>query len=581
MSLFIYQDPPQFAQAQAVYNDLSRICPDPNLKVDSGIRTMQDSMTNKPVTVYGTGGVGFLKPPDIADPKTPVGSKLVWRLVDSSVEIWIRGATTTFSIGGGKNLGDAAGITTPMVTKGSKSYIMIVYDTAGCNLGAGRKGYAVLDTGGNELDMPSDVILFHELTHAFHKVNGTEDTTSKEATELQAAIGENEYRKSKNPPLRERNTTRALSHSGIAKCKLLSPPPGQTPQRTGSCFIATAAYGSQIEDEVEFLRHFRDHLLLSMRSGAQFFERFYQYYYGFSPSIADNMGADPEMAKLVRIALVEPLVRYLWLAMRMPDATIDGVPEPWAFFIIELRDNLDRWTSQLDLPTSFESMPIHDAVRELGIVLRYGLRSPERRNAYLAELERRGSIPLAVSKTERAGATATLEALGRSHEEIERMLGPDGSAMLERSFSGSLAAIGTDHLINLAAVSPQEWFYTVTITNNTHLTPTPMTFEEIVLFYKRKNLPGVVFLVHKKVEPTATVVFTLGVCSEVESYSWGAFGYLSIDGILTYAMVASVPEFNEAGQPMAPPMTPSQRDAEEVREYGRSEPCADSYRIGP
>ncbi len=55
----------------------------------------------------------------------------------------------------------------------------------------------------------------------------------------------------------------------------------------GGCLIATATYGSELAPQVQQLRELRDNSLLQTQSGSAFMESFNQFYYSFSPSIAD------------------------------------------------------------------------------------------------------------------------------------------------------------------------------------------------------------------------------------------------------------------------------------------------------
>jgi len=55
----------------------------------------------------------------------------------------------------------------------------------------------------------------------------------------------------------------------------------------GGCLIATAAYGSELAPQVQFLREIRDSTIMSTTSGSTFMTGFNQLYYSFSPTIAD------------------------------------------------------------------------------------------------------------------------------------------------------------------------------------------------------------------------------------------------------------------------------------------------------
>ena len=55
----------------------------------------------------------------------------------------------------------------------------------------------------------------------------------------------------------------------------------------GGCLIATATYGSEMAPQVQQLRELRDNTILSTESGTAFMSGFNEFYYSFSPTIAD------------------------------------------------------------------------------------------------------------------------------------------------------------------------------------------------------------------------------------------------------------------------------------------------------
>ena len=84
------------------------------------------------------------------------------------------------------------------------------------------------------------------------------------------------------------------------------------PARIGGCLIATASYGSELAPQVQQLRELRDNTVLQTESGAIFMAGFNQFYYSFSPAIADYERENPVFKEAVKITLT-PLLTSLTL----------------------------------------------------------------------------------------------------------------------------------------------------------------------------------------------------------------------------------------------------------------------------
>ena len=80
----------------------------------------------------------------------------------------------------------------------------------------------------------------------------------------------------------------------------------------GGCLIATAAFGSEMAPQVQFLREIRDNTVLQTESGTSFMAGFNQFYYSFSPAIADYERENPVFKEAVKLTLT-PLLTSLTL----------------------------------------------------------------------------------------------------------------------------------------------------------------------------------------------------------------------------------------------------------------------------
>jgi len=88
----------------------------------------------------------------------------------------------------------------------------------------------------------------------------------------------------------------------------------KVPEETlgGGCLIATATYGSELAPQVQKLRELRDNTLLKTESGSAFMIGFNEFYYSFSPTIADWERENPAFKEVVKLTIT-PLLSSLSL----------------------------------------------------------------------------------------------------------------------------------------------------------------------------------------------------------------------------------------------------------------------------
>jgi len=544
MSLYVHFN----GRESAVLNDLRTICGTPSdLRVDDVPFEVTDP-AGKTSTYMPTGRVSFglVQWP----PSLPWGYSVVRTLAQMDrVQVTIFGETADFRWGTKPDqiLIQSGGVTSKQ-TRAGTTLIQIRYDVKNCGTGIGRPGYTEIGTDGGSIDAPTDVALFHELIHAWHHANGTMPADSQ-AREIQAVIdhpGENDYRAERGLPLRNTSTD---VHAGSPNCQL---PTGATPQRpppaTSSgplCFVATAAFGTSVDPLVEQLRRLRDDVLLKTRSGSKFFERFYAHYYRFSPAIAQEMYKNREIREAFRIGLVEPIIHFLDFALAMPDAAIDDLPEPWLSYIKHQQNVLSKWASQIDLPSDLAGCNAIEAATELGVILRYVLRSPDARKRWLGRLKESGTLPLRGSSDELRESSKILRAYGRPASEIDAICG---------TLDHALMLFGRPDESD-APFDPSKWFYTVTFTNDSQKSPTPGSVD-MRLFYKRKNQNGVVYREILNILPDTTVVFALCPCDEMESYAFGLWTIGTVNNKSVEYLFDSMPPLDANGNAIGGPIVP-------------------------
>ena len=80
-----------------------------------------------------------------------------------------------------------------------------------------------------------------------------------------------------------------------------------TEEEGGGCLIATATFGSELAPQVQQLRELRDNTILSTESGTAFMTGFNQFYYSFSPMVADLERENPVFKEAMKISLTPML----------------------------------------------------------------------------------------------------------------------------------------------------------------------------------------------------------------------------------------------------------------------------------
>jgi len=88
------------------------------------------------------------------------------------------------------------------------------------------------------------------------------------------------------------------------------------PTNKKGCFIATAALDSEIHPHVQFLREYRDKVLLKSSHRKQF-EKMLDWYYSCSPPVAEAMNRDKNLKRVIKYMIVYPIVLSLKILVKL------------------------------------------------------------------------------------------------------------------------------------------------------------------------------------------------------------------------------------------------------------------------
>jgi hypothetical protein len=204
-------------------------------------------------------------------------------------------------------------------TSGS-DIIRVAYDVSQ----ACGAGIVVFDTGGNQISAPNPVILYHELSHAFHvainQIPFPQTACPGNTTDEPAAeIDENVLRTQLGLCQRDvcnhgGGTGSGNTCGGSDGGSDGGPPAGGCAAGNDGCFIVSATTGSAASAEVTSLRQLRDRVALLSGLSAQLIKVIYDEYAQFSPEIAAALQHDGITRQAVLEIVVRPLFAWYTLA---------------------------------------------------------------------------------------------------------------------------------------------------------------------------------------------------------------------------------------------------------------------------
>ncbi|MGB7926385.1 MAG: hypothetical protein WCF57_24300 [Pyrinomonadaceae bacterium] len=243
----------------------------------------------------------------------------------NSMFVFSDGTAITTLVGGGTLPGS---LTEPI------TIYLDVTDAAG-------QGYHVLNSQGQTMPMPRQVLLYHELAHAYHMIQG-DAPASDQAQQVQAIHDENDFRAQLSIELR--NSTNDIGGPGLAshqgfpfpRCKPVDP------GFNWDCIVATAAVGSPHAPRVEELRRARREYRNLSLWATLISEPVLDTYRKFSPSVVRDMHADPALRRAMLLYAVQPVFHLVQMTEAYLRADSDS-PELMA----ELDRSVDEYIADL------------------------------------------------------------------------------------------------------------------------------------------------------------------------------------------------------------------------------------------
>ena len=115
------------------------------------------------------------------------------------------------------------------------------------------------------------------------------------------------------PPADDRPGEQEAGQDGGQQAAVQPPPTAAedgAAEDEGGCLVATAAHGTELAPQVQFLREVRDNTLLTTESGRAFMSVFGAAYYSFSPQVADLEREHPAFRQAAA-ALLAPMLYAL------------------------------------------------------------------------------------------------------------------------------------------------------------------------------------------------------------------------------------------------------------------------------